>query len=77
MRIKELTMKFGNNSQTIIDVWAECHTAQDCDQIIEWLQLAKTNMRQWEKINAKASRAPKAPPSKDEAPQQGKVLSAA
>ena len=70
-------MRFGNNSQTIVEVWADCHTVQDCEQIIEWLQLAKANMRQWEKINAKASQTPKVSASKNENTQQGEVLSAA
>lgn len=77
MDIKELRMKFGCNGKMFVDVWAECHTAQDCDQIIEWLQLAKANMKHWEKIHAKASRPAKAPTGEHETPQQGKILSAA
>lgn len=59
------------------EIWAELESIEDCDAMIAWLHLAKANLRQWEKINAKASRATKAPTGKNENPQQRKVLSAA
>ena len=64
MKIRELRMDF--EKETAVSVWAICSTQDDCDALIAWLQLAKSNMKQWDKINAKASRAPKAPPSKNE-----------
>ena len=75
MRIRELRMDF--DKEMTVQVWTVCESKDDCDEMIAWLQLAKANMKQWEKIHAKASRAPKAPPSENENPQQGKVLSAA
>ena len=75
MRIRELRMDFSDG--VAVSVWTICETKDDCDEMIAWLQLAKANMKQWEKIHAKASRASKAPISKNEAAQQGEVLSAA
>ncbi len=75
MKIRELRMDF-DSSKTTVQVWTVCETQGDCDAMIAWLQLAKANMKQWDKINAKASRPPKAPTGKNENTKQGEVLSA-
>lgn len=77
MYFREFRMTFKPEHETKIEVWADCYTADDCDQMIAWLQLAKATIQQWKRIDAKVSRAPKAATSKNENPQQGKVLSAA
>lgn len=64
--------------KTCIKVWAKCHNAEDVDDIIAWLRLAKDVMIKWEKIrarNAKVSQPTKAPASKNEGPQPGQIQS--
>jgi len=69
-------MDFERSGQATVEVWATCSTANEIDLIIGWLQLAKSNFRQWEHINAKRDKAPKAPPKENAPHQQGKVLGA-
>jgi hypothetical protein len=54
MQISELSMNFGYNGKTIVTAWCKCHTADDVEEIIAWLKMAKDNMRAWEKIDAQA-----------------------
>lgn len=75
MNIKGLKIESGNNGKTIVEVWAQCHSMDDCDDIIAWLGLAKYVIEEWGNINAKAPRTAKAPASEDEAPQPGKIQS--
>lgn len=60
---------------TVAEVWAACHCAQDCDDLIAWLQLVKNVMTKWNKINAKAPQASKAPSGEDETAQRREVQS--
>lgn len=76
MRINHLKINGGNNGMTIVEVWADCHTVEDIDDIIAWLQMAKTVMIKWDKINGKAARKAKAAAGKNETPQQGEVQGA-
>lgn len=76
MKISGLKILGGNNGRTIVEVWADCHTVEDIDDIIAWLQMAKTVMIKWDKINEKATRKAKAAAGKDEASQQGEVQGA-
>ena len=73
MKINGLKIESGNNGRTIVEMWSTCHSVQDVDDTIAWLQLAKHVMRGWEKINAKASRTAQAAASKDEATQPREV----
>lgn len=59
------------------EVWVDCFTPDDCDVMIAWLHMAKANMRQWERINAKASRAAKAASGKNEDTKPREIRSAA
>lgn len=61
MKINGLKIESGNNGKTRVEIWSTCHSIEDVNDTIAWLQLAKQVIRGWEKINAKASRAPKAP----------------
>lgn len=67
-------MKYRTDSE--VEVWVTCYTVNDCDMLIDWLQLAKQNLRRWEQINAKVSRASKAATRKNEDTKQGKILCA-
>jgi hypothetical protein len=71
MNISRLRMTF--KQETEVEVWGDCSTVDDCDALIAWLQLAKHNIRQWEKIRAKAARAAKASAGKNEDRQPRQV----
>lgn len=73
MKITDL--KTESAKGTMVKVWCECATANEVDDLIAWLRLAKSVMLGWERINAEASRKTQAAAAKHEAPQQGKVLS--
>lgn len=47
MKIRELRMDF-ERVPTAVSVWAICWTQDDCDDLIAWLQMAKSNMKQWD-----------------------------
>lgn len=66
MKINNLKIESGNNGKTFVEIWSTCHLIQDVDDTIDWLQLAKSVIRGWEKINAKASCAAQAATSQDE-----------
>lgn len=73
MKINGLKIESGNNGKTIVEMWTTCHSIEDVDDTIAWLQLAKHVIRRWEKINAKASRKAQAAAGKDEAAQPRQV----
>lgn len=73
MKINGLKIESGNNGKTHVEIWSTCHSVEDVDDTIAWLNLAKHVMRGWEKINAKASRKAQAAACKDEATQPGKI----
>ena len=73
MKINGLKIESGNNGRTIVEMWSTCHSIQDVDDTIAWLNLAKHVIRGWEKINAKASRAAQAAAGKDETAQPREV----
>jgi hypothetical protein len=69
-------LKIECDGRTCVKVWAKCHSAEDIDDMIAWLHLAKGLMLKWEKIrarNAEAPRAPKASAGEHEASQPRKV----
>jgi hypothetical protein len=65
MKISDL--KIECDDRTCVTVWVKCQSPEEIDNLIAWLQLAKSVMLKWEKINANASRPSKATASKDEA----------
>lgn len=73
MKISTLRIDCGNNGRTIVEVRADCHSVEDVDTLIAWLEMANVVMNSWEAINAETSRPAKAAASKDEASQPGKV----
>lgn len=73
MKISGLKIDFGYGGRAIVEIWANLHTQSDVDDLIAWLQMAKGNMRQWEKIHARSSQASEAAASKDETAKPGKV----
>lgn len=66
MDITSLEMKCKEDGSTKIEVWAKCNSIEDCDDMIAWLQLAKSVIIKWNKINARTSQTPKAPTGKNE-----------
>ena len=75
MNINGLKIESGNNGKTIVEIWSTCHSIQDVDDTIAWLNLAKNVMRGWEKINAKASHAAQAAAIQNENTQPRKIQS--
>jgi len=65
MDIKDLRVRALSSGKNKVEVWVDCHTAQDVDDLIAWLKLSKSMMRAWEKQYAK--RSPKVVPIKAKA----------
>lgn len=77
MKINELRMDFSiMPDRVVVSIWGVCHTASDCEQLVAWLQLARSNMMEWEKIRADAARQAKAAASQNETSQPRKVQGA-
>lgn len=55
LNISELKFEC-DNKDSYVKVWAKCETTDDLDDLIAWLQLAKTTMMKWDRIR---SRKPK------------------
>jgi hypothetical protein len=61
-----------------LQIWCECYSPEDVDDLMAWLLLAKDMMKKWKKIRsrrAEASQPPKAPASQDEDSEQRQVQS--
>lgn len=41
------------DGDTCVTIWAKCWTADDIDDVIAWLKLAKAAMQKWETIRKK------------------------
>lgn len=51
MKITELKLNSGYNGQTIVDLWVTCHTIEEVDDVIAWMQFAKQMMLEWQKLH--------------------------
>lgn len=77
MKVQDLKIESAANGTTCVKFWCECHSADDVDDIVAWLELAKTVMVEWERIReqhrAKTSNAPQAATGKYEDQKQRQV----
>jgi hypothetical protein len=50
--ITDLSISCNDDGSSKMTVWAKCFTADDIDDVIAWLGLAKAMMKRWEAIRA-------------------------
>lgn len=78
MKVTHMDVRCDRSQELHTEIWCECRSIEDVDDLMAWLSLAKDMMKKWDKIRsrrAEASRTPKAAASQDEDSEQGQVQS--
>jgi hypothetical protein len=79
MKVSDLKMESEVDGTTTATFWLKLNSADEIDDAIAWLRLAKDVMQKWHKIrskeNAKASRSAQAAASENETSQRRQVQS--
>lgn len=48
MKVTQLRVDSGDDGCSNVTVWADCHSAEDVEDLIQWLRFAARLMRQWD-----------------------------
>jgi hypothetical protein len=78
MKVTHMDVRCDRSQELHTEIWCECYSVEDVDDLMAWLLLAKDMMKKWKKIRsrrAEASQPPKASASQNEDPKQGQVQS--
>lgn len=78
MKISQLDVRCDRSQKQHLEIWCECNSPEDVDDLMAWLLLAKAMMKKWDNIRsrrAETSQSPQASASQHEDSQQGQVQS--
>jgi len=53
VKVSNLDVRCDRSQKQHLEIWCECYSIEDVDDLMAWLLLAKDMMRKWDKIRAK------------------------
>jgi len=76
LKISNLDVRCDRSQRQHLEIWCECHSVEDVDDLMAWLLLAKDMMKKWDRIRsrrAQASQSPKTTLGKNDLAEQGEI----